>query len=734
MKNSIWIFTICLFVFTVFIFTSCPEDAPPRITPTSNITAVPAAGSLARGTPVTLSCSIEGVELWYTIDGSDPVAGTSGNINIVAGRTSIRYTSPIIIGDDMTITVIARSSGSNVDYIKLDYTINQSLSGELLYGWTKRNQGTNYSWDSSSNRTPSINGKTWFLSSGLPMPEETNMHWKLESSGLFIFNGRILIGVDNNSPVTGSNQDPITHHGDGEFNLKEAGSLRLTITYVNQGYGTGTQTNPLALYLNNNTNNVNYSVHTSSLGSRVSSSEPQDLPVTLIWDINLKELTRLNTTSKEALGTSFFQIYGGNGPTLIDSFFIEYKAPPALVQIEIQGEDTVQESTPEVTRQIPLTAIQTPVEADVDILWSISNSSVYSENTEVTGIASINPDTGVLTGLGVGEVWVFAKGIGTAITTSKKITVTEFAYINATGISINTTPSDAATLMSGDGTSSNPGKTLSFTASPIPWNTDDGPFTWVWSLRTGEASNSELVDSAIAALSTSGTIRTLTAVFTEEPVDVWVHVRNTTPEISSARKITILPFEEADWELVWEWKKEDMTTPITISNASATTINGIAWRKFNAQGGSTIAGPDGLVLGQNQRLFIGTNSNTVTSTTSYHTGGQFNLGTTGKARIRIIGTRTSNTFNVALNWSVNASSVGDNDTVHGAPASSWNITSSLAAGTHGLLINFEIDLEALAKRNDLSKEALSNSFFCLRSQNNAGTVITIDSITIEKAP
>jgi hypothetical protein len=499
--------------------------------------------------------------------------------------------------------------------------------------------------------------------------------------------------------------------------------------------------------LNNNDNNVNSSVHGSALGSIVNTNagEPINVPTTLVWEINLRDLR----TSQEALPTSFFQIYGGDGPTLIDSFFIEYKAPPALTGITITGDDTVQASTSEVTRTITLTAVQSPTDADSDIIWSVGSSETFDAGIEVTDIASINPVTGVLTGIGEGEVWVFAKGVGTNIYVSHKVTVTEFAHIPVTGIAINSVPADAETLMAGDG-GANPGRTIAFSASPIPAVNDDIPLStnpWVWILRSGEEHDSSFVDSAIATLSTSGPTRTLTGIFVGVPTDVWVFVSNTDFGIRASRKITVIPYEEQPWEVLWSWDREGIQSPDTILHTAATTISGTHWRLFNAglANGTTLrpasVDPErfGLVMGNSQRLLIGTNSNTPTNNTAagFHVGGQFNLGTTGTVRIRVHGTRIYNFF-VAINLAATPANPNETNTVHGDRANFERQSPSSA--TSGMLVEFEIDLAALAAISEHSAAALATSFITLRTQNataydpDLNQQAIIHSISIERAP
>jgi hypothetical protein len=659
----------------------------------------------------------------------------------------MRYTGPITIGDDKTITVIARSHGSTVDFLSQRYTINQSLSGELLHHWTSKNPGQPHSWTATNFNTPlMVSGKNWTLWGTAPTEADRLPYFN--SSGLFVFGGRLLIGVDSSETATSST----IYDDTGEFQLAGSGLLRFTVNYTNQGYGTGQQTNPLALSINNNTNNAANSVHGSTLGSRVNTGEPTDIPTTFVWEINLRDL-RSTQASEEALQTSFFQIFGGNGPTLIDSFFIEYKAPPVLTGITISGDDTVQTSTSEVTRQITLNAIQSPLGADTDIVWSIGSSSTFTENTTVAGVASINSATGVLTGIGLGEVWVFAKGLNTAVYASHKVTVVPYARINVTGITINSVPADAVSLMAGDGTTSNPGRTMTFTAAPIPANADGAPFAWSWNLRTSDNPTSSMIPSSVASLSGTA-IRTLTAGFVEEDTDIWVHVSFTDVDnginVNASRKITILKFVEADWDLIWSWDRDSIQSTTTIASTAAVTISGTHWRLFNAGGtdgtvlrpesAAPVGSPDsyGLVMGNNQRLLIGTNSNAGTNSTAtgFHAGGQFNLGTIGTVRIRVHGTRTYNFF-VAINLANSAANPDSGATVHGDRANFER--QSPGSATSGMLVDFEINLATLADVSAHSAAALANTFITLRTQNAQAYATTpspaiIHSIVIERAP
>ena len=75
-------------------------------------TALPAAGAVAAGTDVKLSTTTEGASIRYTLDGTEPDAG------------SIQYDGPITVSEAMTIKAVAFKSGMKVSgVLTAAYTI-----------------------------------------------------------------------------------------------------------------------------------------------------------------------------------------------------------------------------------------------------------------------------------------------------------------------------------------------------------------------------------------------------------------------------------------------------------------------------------------------------------------------------------------------------------------------------------------------------------------------------------
>jgi hypothetical protein len=73
---------------------------PTVATPTAN----PSGGMVAANTPVTLACTTDGAEIWYTLDGTTPEKNGTG---------SAKYTTPITITPPKTVKAIAFKDGSN---------------------------------------------------------------------------------------------------------------------------------------------------------------------------------------------------------------------------------------------------------------------------------------------------------------------------------------------------------------------------------------------------------------------------------------------------------------------------------------------------------------------------------------------------------------------------------------------------------------------------------------------
>lgn len=90
----------------------------------TDVTASPMQGAAAMGTEVTLSTATQEADIYYTVDGSDPVAS----------QTAVRYTAPIVLYSDTTIKAYARKDGmtdSNVS--SFNYTLEPWTEGNAFF-------------------------------------------------------------------------------------------------------------------------------------------------------------------------------------------------------------------------------------------------------------------------------------------------------------------------------------------------------------------------------------------------------------------------------------------------------------------------------------------------------------------------------------------------------------------------------------------------------------------------
>ncbi|WP_419955367.1 chitobiase/beta-hexosaminidase C-terminal domain-containing protein [Neobacillus niacini] len=99
-------------VFTYLGSHTMDGGTTPVETKVENVTASPAAGSVAAGTKVTLTTATADAKIYYTTDGTEPTA------------SSTEYTAPITINENTTIKAVAVKAGlDNSDIVTLAYTI-----------------------------------------------------------------------------------------------------------------------------------------------------------------------------------------------------------------------------------------------------------------------------------------------------------------------------------------------------------------------------------------------------------------------------------------------------------------------------------------------------------------------------------------------------------------------------------------------------------------------------------
>ena len=83
-----------------------------------------AAGTVASGTSITLSCATSGAEIWYTTNGSTPTKN---------GMGSTKYTTAIVINSNITIKAIAFKDGMNdSQMLTAVYTVSGGQQDEML--------------------------------------------------------------------------------------------------------------------------------------------------------------------------------------------------------------------------------------------------------------------------------------------------------------------------------------------------------------------------------------------------------------------------------------------------------------------------------------------------------------------------------------------------------------------------------------------------------------------------
>jgi hypothetical protein len=156
-----------------------------------------------------------------------------------------------------------------------------------------------------------------------------------------------------------------------------------------------------------------------------------------IWDIDLAVLAAVSTRSADALSSSFFHLWSmQNNTTVIQSIIIEHIDSPSgvrplipLLGVNAMGSATVMagDGTAGTGRSITMNAqalprsittgdfsppsTEGPNDGTYNWAWSVNNTNTYTTNTTVAGIVSIDPNTGILTGIGPisaeSNVWVF---------------------------------------------------------------------------------------------------------------------------------------------------------------------------------------------------------------------------------------------------------------------------------------------------------------------------------------
>ena len=89
---------------------------------TANPVVTPDSGSYKNSVSVSLSCSTEGANIWYTKDGTDPKTGNA-----------VLYTGTIILAESTTLKVYAVKDGYDPsDIVEKNYTILGTVAKPIL--------------------------------------------------------------------------------------------------------------------------------------------------------------------------------------------------------------------------------------------------------------------------------------------------------------------------------------------------------------------------------------------------------------------------------------------------------------------------------------------------------------------------------------------------------------------------------------------------------------------------
>ena len=172
-----------------FLITACLEDEPksdekeddqnPVLQTAATPSASPAAGEVASGTSITLSCATTGAEIWYTTNNSTPAKNGTG---------STKYTTSITINSAITIKAIAFKDGmNNSQMLTAAYTIISSPSWiDPCTQTTQLTGGQELLKHSSGNKAltgSSYGYETWDYNSGNSSPNKFFWYGKDQGGG-----------------------------------------------------------------------------------------------------------------------------------------------------------------------------------------------------------------------------------------------------------------------------------------------------------------------------------------------------------------------------------------------------------------------------------------------------------------------------------------------------------------------------------------------------------------------
>jgi hypothetical protein len=334
--------------------------------------------------------------------------------------TSLLSATDFPITQNKTVYVFARS-GDTVSSIPFEVLIYPFVTkppqwdlGQNKWEWKAEDQAETHIMDETLSRSRIINSVRWFVRGD----GHNNITISNKSISM-INNPRMFIGAGRMEPPTAarSNTSEPWFDPEADFILPQSGYVYFTMEYQRFFHDQPNRDEPISVFLNNNTNGNGNTVHRQGAGANVINlgffeDHPErsnyqggpEVKARLFWEINLDDLTALNDESREALGSSFFQISTGSGNKIeITSITIEYdqnERYKPLTGIEISGPYSVMAGQGDIPGGTITNLIPNPLPPNhndtIVWSWSISDTNVFTGNTNALA-ASINPITGVLT-------------------------------------------------------------------------------------------------------------------------------------------------------------------------------------------------------------------------------------------------------------------------------------------------------------------------------------------------
>jgi hypothetical protein len=176
-------------------------------------------------------------------------------------------------------------------------------------------------WEFNSNTVTSTIRITTGTSARSGVPERTlgsaSGNLDITSNGIILAGGNNRLLIGQTSGNTGTNSS--TALSTGEFNIGQQGELRITIQYEK------TTPQSINLFINNNTNNTLFSVHSDFNKSHTAVAIDTLQTAVFEYDLAVMAGSNVNAASYTALNNTFFQLHSPQATTTIKTIRIEKK-------------------------------------------------------------------------------------------------------------------------------------------------------------------------------------------------------------------------------------------------------------------------------------------------------------------------------------------------------------------------------------------------------------------------